>query len=40
MNELTLRISSSGKILNKGKIYSYDCFNSEFYNNFKVLETI
>ena len=25
---------------NKGKKYNYDCFNNEFFNNFKLLEQI
>ncbi|MDR0303876.1 MAG: hypothetical protein LBH98_03775 [Chitinispirillales bacterium] len=36
----TLRISSSGKVLNGGTIYKYDCFNDKFYNDFKTLEDI
>ena len=34
----TLKIDKNGKILNKGKIYDYSCFNDKFYNNFKILE--
>lgn len=33
----TLRIDVNGKILNRGKKYSYDCFQ-EFYNNFSLLD--
>lgn len=33
----TLHINIEGKVLNKGKKYSYECFK-DFYNNFKSLE--
>lgn len=35
----TLRINkNSGAVVNKGKIYNYNCFNDKFYNNFNCLE--
>ena len=34
----TLRIDQDGKVLNKGRIHSYDCFNNEFHNNFNALD--
>lgn len=36
----SLQINIDGKVLNKGKKYNYDCFNNEFFNNFKLLEQI
>jgi hypothetical protein len=34
----TLRINKDGKVLNKGKIYDYSCFNDKFFDKFKILE--
>jgi hypothetical protein len=34
-----LRIDEDGKVLNKGKIHSYDCFEI-FHNNFNILDSI
>lgn len=35
----TLRIDINGKVLNKGKKYSYECFK-DFHNDFKIFEQI
>ena len=34
----TLHIDAEGRVLNRGRIHSYDCFNDDFHNNFKKLE--
>ena len=34
----TLLIRNDGTVLTKGKIYSYNCFNDRFYNDWNALE--
>jgi hypothetical protein len=34
----TLTIRNDGAVLNRGKIYNYDCFNNRFYNDWGALE--
>ena len=34
----TLHIDGTGKITNKGRKHSFDCFNDEFYDNFDKLD--
>ncbi len=34
----TLKIRDTGEVINKGKKYSYSCFNDKFYMNFEALE--
>lgn len=33
-----LKIREDGVVLNKGKKYTYDCFNDRFYNDWNALE--
>lgn len=36
--KISLTIRNDGVVLNKGKIYSYSCFNDKFYNDWNSLE--
>ncbi len=34
----TLTINENGVVLNRGRMYDYECFNKRFYNDFSALE--
>jgi len=38
--KISLLIRNDGTVLKKGKIYTYNCFNDRFYNDWNALEKI
>ena len=36
----SLTINLNGEVINKGRLYDYTCFNTEFYMNFEILDKV